>query len=107
MHIPPRGSQFLRDSFSGEGLSVLKRLAPIYLCVAGFWCLFDQTASAWVIQAKQMDLDWLDEGLDSYVRSLREDPLLPWASRLTEAELKDHHSTLVSDFAAALFVLED
>lgn len=59
VHIPPRGAQFVKEAFSGEGLSVMKRLAPIYLCIAGFWCLFDQTASAWVIQAKQMDLDWL------------------------------------------------
>ena len=59
VHIPPRGSQFLKETFSGEGLKVIGRLAPIYLCVAGFWCLFDQTASAWVLQTKQMDRNWL------------------------------------------------
>ncbi|MEZ6146368.1 MAG: hypothetical protein R3B91_13335 [Planctomycetaceae bacterium] len=32
---------------------------PIYLCVAAFWCLFDQTATAWVLQAKDMDRNWL------------------------------------------------
>lgn len=59
VHVPPRGKAFLRDSFTGEGLATIKRLAPIYLCVAAFWCLFDQTASAWVLQAKEMDLNWL------------------------------------------------
>jgi POT family proton-dependent oligopeptide transporter len=44
--------------------------------VAAFWCLFDQTASAWVLQAKSMDmqlfrsLSWLPTGL-------REIELLP------------------------------
>jgi POT family proton-dependent oligopeptide transporter len=59
VHIPPRGGAYLRQALTGEGLAVIKRLAPIYLCVAAFWCLFDQTTSAWVIQAKQMDTHWL------------------------------------------------
>ncbi len=59
VHIPPRGKTFLRESFTGENLKVIKRLIPIYVCVAAFWCLFDQTASAWVLQAKKMNLNWL------------------------------------------------
>lgn len=59
VHVPPRGKEFLKDSFTGEGLSAIKRLIPIYIFVAAFWCLFDQTASAWVLQAKQMDLNML------------------------------------------------
>src|SRR5205814_1462540 len=35
------------------------RLVPVYLCVAMFWGLYDQTGSAWILQAKKMDLDWL------------------------------------------------
>ena len=35
------------------------RLAPIYLFVAFFWALYDQTGSAWVLQAKKMDRLWL------------------------------------------------
>ena len=30
-------------------------LIPLYLFVAMFWALFDQTASSWVLQAKSMD----------------------------------------------------
>ncbi len=59
VHIPPRGAAFLRESFTGEGLAIIKRLAPIYLCITAFWCLFDQTTSAWVIQAEKMDLHWM------------------------------------------------
>lgn len=59
VHVPPRGREFLKESFTGEGLAVIKRLIPIYLCVAAFWCLFDQTATAWVLQAKDMDRSWL------------------------------------------------
>ena len=69
VHVPPRGRAFLREAFSGDGLRALASLVPIYLCVAAFWCLFDQTASAWVLQAKSMDmqlfrgLSWLPSGL--------------------------------------------
>ena len=59
IHIPPRGKEFFKESFSGEGLSAIKRLVPIYAFVAVFWCLFDQTASAWVLQADSMELNWL------------------------------------------------
>ena len=59
VHVPPRGKAFLREALSGEGLRALGSLIPIYLCVAAFWCLFDQTASAWVLQAKSMDMELL------------------------------------------------
>ena len=59
VHVPPRGREFLRELGSREVLSALARLAPIYVCVAAFWCLFDQTASAWVLQAEGMDREWL------------------------------------------------
>jgi POT family proton-dependent oligopeptide transporter len=34
-------------------------LLPIYAFVVVFWALFDQTGSAWVLQAEHMNLDWL------------------------------------------------
>jgi hypothetical protein len=54
-HIPPRGTGVVKDAFSGEGLRAILALAPIYLLVAVFWSLFDQTASAWVLQAEAMN----------------------------------------------------
>ncbi|MDQ7000105.1 MAG: POT family MFS transporter [Mariprofundus sp.] len=54
-HVPPGGMHFLRDIFSGEGLKTLGRLAVIYIFIAMFWALFDQTGSSWVLQAARMD----------------------------------------------------
>ena len=56
VHVPPRGKAFLKEALGGDSLQALRGLVPIYLCVAAFWCLFDQTASAWVLQAKSMDM---------------------------------------------------
>ncbi|MGW8310909.1 MAG: POT family MFS transporter [Thiogranum sp.] len=55
VHIPPAGTDFVREVLSGEGLRVLGRLMLVYSCVAVFWSLFDQTGSAWVLQAQHMD----------------------------------------------------
>lgn len=58
-HIQPTGKRFFRESISREGLAALGKLAIIYVFVAMFWALFDQTASAWVLQAKELDPHFL------------------------------------------------
>jgi POT family proton-dependent oligopeptide transporter len=58
IHIPPGGIGFVKETFSGEGLRAIGKLAVLMLFLAPFYCLFDQTGSAWVLQAKQMDLDF-------------------------------------------------
>jgi POT family proton-dependent oligopeptide transporter len=59
VHIPPSGMGFIRQTFSGEGLSALGRLAIIYLFVAVFWSLWDQSSGgAWTLQARKMDLNF-------------------------------------------------
>ncbi len=55
VHIPPGGLAFVHETFSHDGLLTLARLLLLYLFVSVFWSLFDQTGSAWVIQAKSMD----------------------------------------------------
>ena len=55
VHIPPGGRRFVREALSRVGLVALGRLAVLYLFVAVFWALFDQTASSWVLQAQHMD----------------------------------------------------
>ena len=55
VHIPAGGRRFIKEAFSKAGLGVLARLGVVYLFVAVFWALFDQTASSWVLQAQQMD----------------------------------------------------
>jgi len=55
VHIPPGGMSFLREALGRAGLGVLGRLGIVYLFLAVFWALFDQTASSWVLQAQHMD----------------------------------------------------
>ncbi len=55
VHVPPAGISFAKEAFSGEGLRALGKLCIIYLFIAVFWALFDQTGSSWVFQAQQMD----------------------------------------------------
>jgi POT family proton-dependent oligopeptide transporter len=59
VHVPPAGVGFVKECLSGEGLRVLRRLSVIYVFVAMFWSLFDQSQSAWVLQAEKMDLRFL------------------------------------------------
>ena len=55
IHIPAGGSEFIKEIFSKKGFGSLARLLGIYLFVAMFWALFDQTGSSWVFQAQKMD----------------------------------------------------
>jgi POT family proton-dependent oligopeptide transporter len=78
VHIPPRGratvdaamrnagvkpgpigpafySWGIAAPLRGEGGKALLRLLPIFLFVAVFWSLFDQTGAAWVQQAEKME----------------------------------------------------
>lgn len=71
VHIPPKGMEFVKEVFSGVGLKALGQLLVVYLFVAIFWALFDQTGSAWVLQAKQMDLYFLGiEWLPSQIQAV-------------------------------------
>jgi len=63
-HVPPGGKAFLREALSPEGLRALGRLSILYVFVAMFWALFDQTGTRWVLQAEHMDrhflgIEWL------------------------------------------------
>jgi POT family proton-dependent oligopeptide transporter len=55
VHVPAGGRRFLKEVFSRTGLGALGRLTVVYLFIAVFWALFDQTGSSWVLQAGQMD----------------------------------------------------
>ena len=59
IHIPAGGMKTVREAFSGDGIQAIKHLGLLYLFVAVFWSLFDQTASAWVEQATKMDLTFM------------------------------------------------
>ena len=55
VHIPAAGSNFFVETFSSRGLIAMACLVPLYLLLAPFWALFDQTQSTWVYQAEQLD----------------------------------------------------
>jgi POT family proton-dependent oligopeptide transporter len=77
IHVPPAGwKRFKEESFSPDGLRALACLAPLFLIfVPVFWSMFDQTGSAWVLQAQQMDLQFLGvTWLESQVQAVN--PLL-------------------------------
>lgn len=55
IHVPAHGLSFFKELGSREGLVAIGKLIPLFLFVAVFWCLFDQTASTLVFQAEKMD----------------------------------------------------
>lgn len=61
IHVPAAGPEYWSETFGENGRKALWNLTPLLLLVSMFWSLFDQTASAWVLQADQMDrvlIDW-------------------------------------------------
>jgi len=59
IHVPAGGMAWFKETFSWTGLSAILKLMVIYVFVAVFWALFDQTGSSWVLQAKNLDRQWL------------------------------------------------
>jgi POT family proton-dependent oligopeptide transporter len=71
IHVPAGGMRFVRELFKGGGLAALLKLLPLYLFVAMFWALFDQTGSTWIFQSYDMDRRFLGfEWLPSQIQSL-------------------------------------
>jgi proton-dependent oligopeptide transporter, POT family len=69
--VPAGGRGFLREIVSGGGWKVMLKLLPLYLFVAMFWALFDQTGSTWIFQSQDMDRRFLGfEWLPSQIQSL-------------------------------------
>ncbi len=65
VHVPAAGwEKWKRETFSPEGKRALLNLSPLFIVfVPMFWMIFDQTGSAWVLQADKMDrelgITWL------------------------------------------------
>lgn len=60
VHIPPGGKKFFAEILSADGLRAIGNLLPLYVFIMPFWCLFDQSHSVWVEQAKKMYLAGFD-----------------------------------------------
>jgi len=70
-HIPPDKVGVLQELKSPEAWRAILKLSGIYLFVAFFWSLFDQTSSAWVLQAQHMDRNWMGiEWLPSQIQAI-------------------------------------
>ena len=59
VHVPAGGMKWVKETFSWEGISAILKLGVIYVFVAVFWALFDQTGSSWVLQAEDLNRNWL------------------------------------------------
>jgi POT family proton-dependent oligopeptide transporter len=56
--VPPAGKAWLRDVLSPEGLKTIGSLAIVYLFVACFWALWDQSnGQTWTLQAESSLMD--------------------------------------------------
>jgi POT family proton-dependent oligopeptide transporter len=70
-HVPPGGIGFLKEAFGRDGMLAMLKLTPVYLFVAMFWALFDQTGSTWIFQSQDMDRNFLGfNWLPSQIQSL-------------------------------------
>ena len=59
--VPPAGKVWLRDIFSAQGLATVGRLLLVYLFIAFFWALWDQSnGTTWSLQARS---DLMDKNL--------------------------------------------
>jgi POT family proton-dependent oligopeptide transporter len=59
VHIPAGGTKFLGEFFSREGLGALGRIVMVYVFVAVFWSLWDQSSGgSWTLQCEKMNLSF-------------------------------------------------
>ncbi|MDP1579184.1 MAG: POT family MFS transporter [Candidatus Didemnitutus sp.] len=56
VHVPPAGKAFIRENFNRAGWAAIGRIGIIFVFVAVFWSLWDQSGGRWVLQASKMDL---------------------------------------------------
>jgi POT family proton-dependent oligopeptide transporter len=55
VHIPAAPREFLRELLHPNFRRSLGGLLLLYLLIAAFWSIFDQTASRWIAQAERME----------------------------------------------------
>ncbi len=70
-HIPPGGLGILKELSQPEAWRSILKLSGVFVFVAFFWSLFDQTSSSWVLQAQHMDRHWMGvEWLPSQIQAV-------------------------------------
>ncbi len=76
IHVPAAGFKaWKEETFSKDGIRAVLNLSPLFLIfVPMFWAIFDQTGSAWVLQADKMDRELGFVWLPSQIQAIN--PLL-------------------------------
>ena len=65
-------------------MTALGKLFIIYIFIAPFWALFDQTGSTWVIQAQSLNRQWMGiEWLPSQIQAINPIMILIFAPTFT------------------------
>ncbi len=59
IHIPAGGAEWFEELKSPVGIGSLLKVSIVFIFIAVFWALFDQTGSSWVLQAEDMNRTWL------------------------------------------------
>lgn len=59
IHIPAGGAEWFAELKSPVGRGALLKVSIVFIFIAVFWALFDQTGSSWVLQAEDMNRTWL------------------------------------------------
>ena len=59
VHIKPSNINNLNEFIKKKNLKIVLKLFSIFFFVSFFWCLFDQTGSSWILQANEMDKNFL------------------------------------------------
>ncbi len=59
VHLPAGGFGFVKETLSGDGIVAIRQLSVILVLCAVFFSLFDQSGSAWILQAANMNRYWL------------------------------------------------
>ena len=71
VHIPPGGKAFLKETFSSTGVKSMAKIFSIYIFLSIFWAVYDQNSSAWVLQAREMNRNWMGiEWLPSQIQAV-------------------------------------
>lgn len=75
VHVPPKGKSFIAETFTRETFAALGRLAILFVFVAVFWSLWDQSGGEWVLQAEKMErhvsfFGWNYELLSSQIQAV-------------------------------------
>jgi len=65
-HIPPNGVSSFKETFSIANIKIIRNLLIIYIPILMFWALYDQSSSAWILQAEKMDLSFPGFGLSLF-----------------------------------------